>query len=258
MRLSCPSCQTQYDVPDQAVAGRSRTLRCAQCGYQWVFNGAAALMAAPVNEAPISDVPAATLPDAESAPPPAMAAAPFAVAPALAELAVPEPVAPRPHAFAEPVAEPAPVAAFSWAAPPAAPVGWPSFAAEQSSLAEPPPLPASVYAPPDDEAGHEDAAPAALQVEDTAVLAPLSEADFQPAAPAETDRFAALVTAARRKSLEYEPLAPVQRGPVRTSNTKLFVTLVVLFVLGMTVLERHFVMHAVPASAKIFHAVGLA
>jgi len=38
---------------------------------------------------------------------------------------------------------------------------------------------------------------------------------------------------------------------------KLFVTLVVLFILGMVVLERHYVMHAIPASTKIFHAIGL-
>jgi predicted Zn finger-like uncharacterized protein len=35
MRLSCPACQTEYEVPDAALAGRARTLRCANCGHQW-------------------------------------------------------------------------------------------------------------------------------------------------------------------------------------------------------------------------------
>jgi predicted Zn finger-like uncharacterized protein len=35
MRVSCPTCQTEYDVPDAALAGRTRTLRCATCGNQW-------------------------------------------------------------------------------------------------------------------------------------------------------------------------------------------------------------------------------
>jgi len=35
MRLICPSCQTDYDVPDAALTGRSRKLRCATCGTLW-------------------------------------------------------------------------------------------------------------------------------------------------------------------------------------------------------------------------------
>ncbi len=35
MRLSCPACQTEYDVPDAALTGRSRTLRCGRCDHQW-------------------------------------------------------------------------------------------------------------------------------------------------------------------------------------------------------------------------------
>jgi predicted Zn finger-like uncharacterized protein len=35
MRLSCPACQTEYEVPDAALAGRARILRCANCGHQW-------------------------------------------------------------------------------------------------------------------------------------------------------------------------------------------------------------------------------
>jgi predicted Zn finger-like uncharacterized protein len=63
MRLSCPSCQTEYDVPDAALAGRTRTLRCVTCGYQW--------QAGPLpGDAPIPPPPAPSPKPAE----PAMAA----------------------------------------------------------------------------------------------------------------------------------------------------------------------------------------
>ena len=35
MRLSCPACHTEYEVPDAALAGRTRTLRCGHCDHQW-------------------------------------------------------------------------------------------------------------------------------------------------------------------------------------------------------------------------------
>jgi predicted Zn finger-like uncharacterized protein len=35
MRLSCPACQTEYEVPDAALTGRARTLRCGHCDHQW-------------------------------------------------------------------------------------------------------------------------------------------------------------------------------------------------------------------------------
>ncbi len=35
MRLTCPKCHTEYEVPDAALAGRVRTLRCGACGTQF-------------------------------------------------------------------------------------------------------------------------------------------------------------------------------------------------------------------------------
>lgn len=35
MRLLCPNCSAVYEVPDAALAGRSRKLQCAQCGTSW-------------------------------------------------------------------------------------------------------------------------------------------------------------------------------------------------------------------------------
>lgn len=35
MRLLCPSCSTEYEVPDAALVGRSRKLHCTHCGTDW-------------------------------------------------------------------------------------------------------------------------------------------------------------------------------------------------------------------------------
>jgi predicted Zn finger-like uncharacterized protein len=35
MQIICPNCSTSYEVPDAVFGGRSRKLRCVQCGHQW-------------------------------------------------------------------------------------------------------------------------------------------------------------------------------------------------------------------------------
>ena len=35
MHLTCPQCDTEYDVPDAALIGRARTLRCGDCGTKF-------------------------------------------------------------------------------------------------------------------------------------------------------------------------------------------------------------------------------
>ena len=40
MRISCPSCQIAYEIPEQKLLGRK--LRCAGCGTNWVPLPAAA------------------------------------------------------------------------------------------------------------------------------------------------------------------------------------------------------------------------
>ncbi len=59
MRLSCPACQTEYEVPDAALTGRARTLRCGHCDHQWQVAqladapaGAGAYAGMPLPEAP--------------------------------------------------------------------------------------------------------------------------------------------------------------------------------------------------------------
>jgi predicted Zn finger-like uncharacterized protein len=93
MRIACPSCGAEYEVPDRLLAGPARTLRCSRCGADF------ALPQAPPAAAP----PPAPLPE----PPP-----PAPVAPEPPAAVAPAPVAPpaTPEAPAPAVRERAPVA----------------------------------------------------------------------------------------------------------------------------------------------------
>jgi predicted Zn finger-like uncharacterized protein len=65
MRLSCPNCQTEYDVPDAALTGRSRRLRCATCMTTWKVPALAMYRDEPVvAEAPAAPEPAIAEPAA--------------------------------------------------------------------------------------------------------------------------------------------------------------------------------------------------
>jgi predicted Zn finger-like uncharacterized protein len=35
MRIACPSCSAEYDVPDSLLAAGPRALRCTRCGHQF-------------------------------------------------------------------------------------------------------------------------------------------------------------------------------------------------------------------------------
>jgi predicted Zn finger-like uncharacterized protein len=59
MLLSCPNCQTQYDVPDAALTGRSRTLRCDNCITQWKVPALEMYQAEPVAPAEVASFAAA-------------------------------------------------------------------------------------------------------------------------------------------------------------------------------------------------------
>lgn len=150
MRISCPNCSTEYEVPDAALAGRSRKLRCGHCGTQW---------------------PAAA---------PALA---FATAPT-AGLPVPEPVA----------------AQSPYDAPPAPSAGDGTAAA---------------------------------------------------------NRFADLVHAARQKQIELEPEDHRPRRPAVASNKRFFALLILLLILSLTLLGHQQITHLLPASARLFQALGL-
>jgi predicted Zn finger-like uncharacterized protein len=49
MKIVCPSCEAQYEVPEMVLTSR-RKMRCARCATQWVPADAVAAAAAPVTE----------------------------------------------------------------------------------------------------------------------------------------------------------------------------------------------------------------
>jgi len=64
MRIACPSCAAEYDVPDRLLAGTGQRLRCARCAAEFALAGAPA-PAAPI-EAPLL----AAMPEPEPPPVP--------------------------------------------------------------------------------------------------------------------------------------------------------------------------------------------
>jgi predicted Zn finger-like uncharacterized protein len=280
MRVSCSNCLTEYDVPDAALAGRTRMLRCAHCGHQWQHVAEAVE--------------------------PVLAAA---SAPAFAPQPEPEPArwVPVEPSFSSPAPEPViPISpGFSWAPPPAAPAGWPEFSTEMASRADPPeptrtfgqPMDAQAQAELETAASLESHAPFSIvshglpmQVEEPApvdeilpgpvdhlapvthdlaappihdlaapppALPPLSDSDFRTGPAVEADSFAALVSAARRKSLELEPEPPPPPPKIRTSNKKFFILLVILVVIAFAVLEHQGIEKVLPASVAFFNGLGL-
>lgn len=94
MRIACPNCSAEYDVPESLLATGPRLLRCARCAHQFEA-------ALPGAEAPATPREAAAAPPA--APPPA-APAPAGAPPAAAPL----PAGPAPTAPPDPPPEPPP------------------------------------------------------------------------------------------------------------------------------------------------------
>lgn len=56
MRLTCPSCASEYDVDATAIGDRGRMVRCANCGAEW-FQAPAGDVAAPPPAPPVSPEP---------------------------------------------------------------------------------------------------------------------------------------------------------------------------------------------------------
>jgi predicted Zn finger-like uncharacterized protein len=109
MRIVCPSCKSTYDVPDAALAGSPRLVRCARCGTEWAPEPAAAQAIHP------SSIPASSAAEPPTAAPPT-AAPPAAEWPASQSLAVDAPEADPPPGRAEPK-----LAAYRRRRPPAQP-----------------------------------------------------------------------------------------------------------------------------------------
>ncbi|AUQ53024.1 zinc-ribbon domain-containing protein [Phaeobacter inhibens] len=69
MRLTCPNCAAQYEVPDDVIPDEGRDVQCSNCGQTW-FQAGRALDADDAERAPITDPELADLPpgDVEPAP----------------------------------------------------------------------------------------------------------------------------------------------------------------------------------------------
>ncbi|ROU02537.1 zinc-ribbon domain-containing protein [Histidinibacterium lentulum] len=82
MRLTCPNCGAEYEVPDDAIPDSGRDVQCSNCGHTWFEAGAAAAETAEPAEPP--------------APRPPRAPRPAAPAETARDRAQPDPDAPRP------------------------------------------------------------------------------------------------------------------------------------------------------------------
>ncbi len=80
MRIACPTCGAEYDVPDRLLSGAARTLRCSRCATDFALPSLAA--APPPPPAPPEPV---AVPAPAPAPPPAAAEPEAPPAPAVPE-----------------------------------------------------------------------------------------------------------------------------------------------------------------------------
>lgn len=63
MRIECPSCGAEYNVPDRLLSGPARTLRCSRCQAEFPLPR--------IEAAPPPPPPPAPEPEPDAAPPPA-------------------------------------------------------------------------------------------------------------------------------------------------------------------------------------------
>ena len=100
MILTCPACQTRYVVPDSAIGGSGRQVRCASCKHSWHQEPAPA--ARPIQAASAAPAFAAPLPKPAAPAEPAT----HRRAPSVAPPPAPPPPPPPPPAAMEREAEP--------------------------------------------------------------------------------------------------------------------------------------------------------
>jgi len=263
---------TEYDVPDAALMGRSRKLRCDKCEHSWKTEvltpeqvAAMAGMGTPAVAVPPPVMPAApvmpVMPVMQSAPLPEVAPLPPVARPA------PAPEQERWPAYADDVPgwseeeiagdrtlriSPAAARRFGQPADPAA-LAEVMAAVSQEQKGGPPPaesfgMPVQPPAPQAPSIG--DALPAFLTAERGVDTVMVSE-------PESDDRFAELVYAARNKAIEYEPEPPPPPPPVRTSNKPMFISLLVAFVVAFVLVEHQNVITLLPSTRGFFMTLGL-
>jgi predicted Zn finger-like uncharacterized protein len=67
MRLICPNCDAQYEVPPEAIPEQGRDVQCSACGHTWFEGGAEARVAVPASVAPGAEAAGAVPSGAEAA-----------------------------------------------------------------------------------------------------------------------------------------------------------------------------------------------
>lgn len=203
MRLTCPNCAAQYEVPEEVIPAEGRDVQCSNCGETW-FQAAAARAAEP------------TTTDADSAAAPQETDAEHTAPAAAKQPSQEAPSTPEPEPKPEP--EPAPK-------PAAAPVSTPASSdpREETEASDEPtsrPDPAVPAAPQEVEEEDEDTAP--MQPDETP---PVRSRSLDPALSEilreEAEREAAL-RAKEAESLESQPDLGLQepRRPARAAETE--------------------------------------
>ncbi len=95
MRITCPSCASEYDIDAAAIGARGRMVRCANCEAEWFQGPIGGEEAAPPPPAP------SVAPDPEPAPQPAPSAPPAIEEPEVVVSETPE-FDPAPPSFPDP------------------------------------------------------------------------------------------------------------------------------------------------------------
>jgi predicted Zn finger-like uncharacterized protein len=125
MLIVCPSCNSRYVVPDNAIGVDGRSVRCANCRHSWFQHGTPL---EPVKPEPIAPAPHVAAPKTVDEIPAAAASAPAASMPATPLAPPPPPVAPTPASPSiEPAAKPVQTGFAAFDNPPQ-PAQTPSFA----------------------------------------------------------------------------------------------------------------------------------
>ena len=110
MRIACPNCHAEYEVPDAMLAAGARQLRCARCGHGFAAALPRSAPAVPPLPTPPQAGPVAAAPEpGQPAPTPALA--PLSDPPATDSVPVPAPPEPLPAPVAVPVPVTVPVTA---------------------------------------------------------------------------------------------------------------------------------------------------
>jgi predicted Zn finger-like uncharacterized protein len=253
MRVSCPNCSTEYEVPDAALSGRRRTLLCERCGHRWrrdeVTPGASGRtqprlpwdVIAP--DPPPRDLPAGF---AAARAEPRLGTVPEAAQPEAGQTGA-GPAADAPEDAPEEAPAWRPERAASGRAPAEAAATLPTETPATGAPVEPGLTVEAAASEPGD-----DRLPLFLtepHPDDTVLKPGASASDGQ-------DRFADLVYAARNNRVEYEPLVPPDFGQRATSPVAI-ILIIALLLVAAALWDHALLARTLPATRPFFARLGL-